>query len=167
MALSVSMLAVAQGYTRATIPSRFTVTVTNTDASSRTLLSLLVYESSGDAVVQQPQILTPNVPQGVGNPIIAASGSATYSFQAVFPAPYSPGPSPANPGGRAPSSLAVPADAIYRLVAVANTSDGSVFSSSLQVPVLSTAAPIPTSQGGTLRFRQGGNMMSLALMGAL
>lgn len=150
-------------------PVKFTVTVANSDAAAVTLSSLYISEQSDTgANVGQPQYLVSNVPLNLGNPIITAAGSVSYGFQVVFNSPNTPGQSPNNaPGGAVPSNNAYPANPYVTLQAIAQTSDGSVFSTTIMVPVLSAVAPFPIPEGGALQFRQGSNLMTLALMGAL
>lgn len=145
----------------------YVVTVSNTNAASVTLNSLAVYPMSGDARISQPLYLTPNVPVGVGNPTIASGASASYGFQVVFDSPAQAGPSPNNPGGAAPASVALTPDPFFVIQAQGQASDGSVFSSSFFVPVLSTIAPFPIPEGGALYLTQGSNLMTLTLLGAL
>lgn len=166
MALTVALAAVNQGSTVAGQAKAFTVTVTNTGAAAVTLTSLVIGGDIG-VIVGQPVYLQPNVPVGVGNPILAAAGSATYSFACVFPSPYSAGPSPQNPGGAAPISLAPMADPFFVLQAQAQSSDGSLASGTLFVPVLSTISPFPLAQGGALQFGQGFNFINFIMLGAI
>lgn len=148
-------------------PMNFVVTVANGNASAVTLLSLSINPASGDARIAQPLYLTPNVPVGVGNPVIAASSSASYGFQVVFDSPAAAGPSPNNPGGAAPSNTAETPDPFFVLQAIGNTSDGSVFSSTLLVPVLSAIPPFPIPEGGALYFTQGSNLLFPLTLGLI
>lgn len=148
---------------------KFTVTVANSDAAAVTLSSLYISEMTDTgANVGQPQYLVPNVPLNVGNPVINAAGSASYGFQVVFNSPNTPGQSPNNaPGGAVPSNNAYPANPYVILQAVGQTSDGSVFSASIMVPVLSAVAPFPVPEGGAFQFRQGANFINLIMLGAI
>ena len=149
-------------------PTVFTVTVDNTGSSSLTLSSLQVYGQNKSATVAQPQFLTPNVAVGAGNPTITAAGAVTYAFTVIFNAPSTPGPSPAAPtdpaGGSAGVFVAQPAHSNHTLQAQCQTSDGSVASTTLAVPVLSAVAPFPVPQGGAAQFGQGGNSNLIAVL---
>lgn len=137
----------------------YTVAITNTSSSSVTLQGLSVSEATeSDAVISQPVFLTPNVPVGVGNPTITASGTVTYGFQATFTNPVMPGSSPQAPGG-ASGNAAYYSDPSFILQAQAFASDGSVGSGTLVVPVLS--ATFPQSNGGALVLSQGFNVVNL------
>ncbi len=142
----------------------YTVSVQNTGASSLTLNSLVISEStSTGARVSQPRFMTPNVPVGVGNPTIAAGATVNYSFQVVSTAPVMPGPSPQNPGGAAPmNAAAYPLSSSCALLATSVTSDGSVSSGSFVAPVLS--ATFPQSNGGALVLSQGFNLINLVTL---
>jgi hypothetical protein len=146
-------------------PMQFTVTVTNTGAAAVSLTGLSIAESTeSDATIGQPTWQTPNVSPGVtGNPVIAAGASVTYSFPVVFTSPNMPGVSPNNPGGAAPGPRAMEADANFTLQAQAQSSDGSVASAYLTVPVLSAVAPFPVPQGGAAQFAQGANSNLIAV----
>lgn len=156
-------------------PINYVVSLTNTGSSAVTLLSLSVNAQStsgaGNAStavrISQPPYLTPNVPVGVGNPIINAAATVNYPLQVVFLTPYFPGPSPQNPGGASPFSAAMTPNDNFTLQVMGNTSDGSVFSYNFLVPVLSTIAPFPIPEGGALIFTQGSNIMNLIMLGAL
>lgn len=152
----------------------FLVTVSNAGATSLTLSTLQVacnaLNNPGPtaANVSQPRYLVPNVPVGVGNPIIAAGASATYTFGVVFFPPNAAGPSPQNqPGGASPSNSATEVDPFYTLTATGLDSSGAVFSTTFFVPVLSTIAPFPVAEGGAFQFTQGANLMNLTMLGAL
>jgi hypothetical protein len=158
-------LTMASASARANQPLQFQATVSNTDAASATLLSLYVYEqTTSGAQIVQPQYLTPNVPAGVGNPILLPAASASYGFGVVCPSPASPGPSPNNPGGAAPAEAAFPANPQLTLAAQAAFSDGSVVLGFLTVPVLSAVAPFPLPQGGAAQFAQGGDSNLIAVI---
>ncbi len=168
MALSVAIAVGAPGSSAvAERVGNYVATVTNTGASAVTLQSLSVNCNGGDARISQPQYLTPNVPVGVGNPVINGGSSLAVSFQAVFDSPYFAGPSPQNPGGASASNAAANPDALFVLQAIGNTSDGSVFSGTILVPVLSTIAPFPVPEGGSLIFTQGSNLITLIMLGAI
>ncbi len=152
---------------RASKTSNFTVAVTNTGSSAVTLNSLSINCGGGDARITQPNYLTPNVPVGVGNPILNAAAVAYYSFQAVFDSPYDPGPSPQNPGGASPYNQAGVPDPYFLLQAQAQSSDGSTAVGTLLVPVLSTIGRHPLPEGGALSFTQGSNLITLTMLGAL
>lgn len=168
MAKSLS-LALTSGIVVANQPINFTVTVTNGDAAAVTLQSLYVTEQTdAGAQVGQPQYLVPNMPVNLGNPVIPAASSATYGFQVVFPAPSTPGTSPNNqPGGASPGNNAYPANPFMTLQAIGQTSDGSVFSNTITVPVLSAISPFPVPEGGAFQFRQGSNFVNFMMLGAL
>lgn len=141
----------------------YTVSVQNTGASSLTLNSLVVAESTeSDAIIGQPTYLTPNVPVGVGNPIIAAGATSSWGFQCAFTNPVTPGPSPQAPGGAAPSNAAYFADATFVLQATVVMSDGSVSMSALPVPVVT--ATFPQSNGGALVASQGFNLINFVTL---
>ncbi len=140
----------------------FTVTVANSNAAAVTLMSLSVADSRKQSNLSQPVYLTPNVPVGVGNPIIAAGASATYGFQCVFTNPVMPGPSPQAPGGASPVNAAYYPDANFTLQATSFTSDGTVASGTIAVPVLS--ATIPQDNGGALVLSQGFNLINLVTL---
>lgn len=141
-------------------PMSFTVTVANNSASSVVLNALQVTESTeSDAIISQPNILTPNMPVGLGNPVIPGSSSVSYAFQVIFNSP-GVGPSPQSPGGAAPFSAAATPDANFTLTAMALVSDGSGGTFSLMVPVLSAIAPFPLAIGGALQLSQGFNLLN-------
>lgn len=166
MALTVT-LAAGAGSTSASAGRQlnFVATVTNPGAAALSLSALQILCKGGDARIGQPQYLTPNVPAGTGNPVIAAGASAAYAFQAVFDSPYGAGPSPNNAGGASPSSP-IP-DPFFCLQAQGQDSSGAVFSSTLFVPVLSTIAPFPLAQGGAFQFGQGFNFINGLVFGLL
>jgi hypothetical protein len=140
-------------------PTRFSVTVTNTNATAVTLISLNIAEATeSEAMIGQPNFLTPGMAIGLGNPAIPSGGSVTYVFQAVFNSPQPSGPSSSNPGGAAPS---VPGpDPLFVLQANGNTSDGTVFTTSLLVPVLTSVAYNPPSLVGAAQWQQGSNLIT-------
>lgn len=140
----------------------FLVTVSNPGAAALSLVSLSVYEtSSTGAHVAQPTYLRPNAPAGLGNPVIAPGGSASYAFGASFPVPAGAGPSPQTPGGASGHGNACPApNSTVILRAECQASDGSVTTSLLSVPVLSTIAPFPLAQGGGMQLQSGDNLIT-------
>lgn len=151
-------------------PAGAVATVSNTTAAAVTLESLTASSSSGAVSIRQPVIVTPNMAPGAGDPVIdATSGTLSVGFSFVVQAPNAAGPSPNNaPGGVAPSNPAAPvSNPNHVITVIGQTSDGSVFSSSLTVGVLSAVGPFPRAEGGALQFTQGANFMTLALMGAL
>ncbi len=160
MAILVSLSAVAPGSTVAAQSEPFLVTVSNTGTAAVTINSLAVSADVG-VVVDQPSYLTPNVAVGLGNPVLNGGASLSYVFNAIFFSPAAAGPSPQAPGGAAPSENAQTPDANFSLFAVVNTSDGSVVSGSLNVPVLSTIAPFQVPTGGALYLQQGFNLINL------
>lgn len=148
-------------------PINFVATVSNTGSSAITLTALQVTEQTDTGCqISQPNFQTPNVAPGTGNPSIAASSSASYSFQIIFTAPYGAGPSPQNaPGGAAPGPN--PANPNVTLLVVGQSSDGVFSSTPLMVPVLSAIAPFPRPEGGALQFSQGSNLINGIIMGVL
>lgn len=168
MALTLSIAKTSPGSIVAGQSMNFTVAVTNTGAAAVSLSSLAVNESTeSDAQIAQPNFMTPNVPVGVGNPVLNAGATSTFPFQVVFNSPYLAGPSPNNPGGAAPGPAAANPDAQFTLQAQAQASDGSIASTSLLVPVLSAIAPFPLAQGGAFQFGQGFNFINGLMLYAL
>lgn len=149
--------------------AHFVVTVTNTGASAVTLQSLAISETTeSDAQIAQPEYLIPNVPVGVGNPVLAAlTGTASYGFRVVFSSPYSVGPSPQNPGGAAPDARAQSPDAIFTLQAQSLSSDGTVAAASAQVTALATIGLTQSAIGGALQMSAGFNLINLRQLGIL
>jgi hypothetical protein len=138
----------------------FVASVTNSGATSVVLQSLQVAESTeSDAQMSQPQYLTPNTPVGVGNPILLPGVTYYYSFLGTFSNPL-PGPSPQAPGG-ASTNRAITADPFFTLQLTSQSSDGTVATASMLVPVLSSIAPFPLAQGGALQLSQGFNLVNL------
>lgn len=157
MATIVSIAAGSSAFAIGNQTTSYTVTVQNTGASSLTLSSLDVQESTKTgARVGQPAYLTPNVPVGVGNPTIAAGASVSYGFQVTPTGPVMPGASPQAPGG--PFNNGTAAANAFSLLATAVTSDGSVASGSLVAPVLTSE--IPQDSGGALVLSQGFNLIN-------
>jgi hypothetical protein len=162
MALTLSIIAGSPSTAIGNGTCNFVASVTNSGATAVTLQSLQVSETSGGAVVDQPVYLTPNTPVGVGNPILLPSTTYYYGFQVVFVSPAIAGPSPQNaPGGAAPSNNAVTPDASFTLQLQSLSSDATVASASLTVPVLSTIAPFPFATGGAMQLSQGFNLVNL------
>lgn len=137
----------------------YTVTVANTNAASVVLQALSIVPTSGDAIVSQPNYLTPNVPVGVGNPVIPSGASVSYGFQAVWPSPTMPGPSPQAPGGAAAVNAAAYPENVFQLIATSQTSDGTIASNVAFVPVITKE--FPQSSGGALVLSQGFNIVNL------
>lgn len=138
----------------------FVAAVTNVGGSPVTLQSLQAYElTESDAQLSQPVILTPNVAPNVGNPVLLAGVTYYFSFYAIFSNPL-PGPSPQAPGGAAPFTNASNADATFVLGLQSLSSDGTVASAQLLVPVLSSIQPFPLAQGGALQLSQGANAVN-------
>lgn len=163
-------LALSNSNVLANQPATIVATVSNTTAAAVTLNSLTASCPSGAVSIRQPLFATPNQAPGVGNPVIAATtGTASYAFDFVVMAPNTAGPNPTNaPGGVVPSNQAGPTqNPNHTITVIGQTSDGSVFSSSLTVGVLSAVGPFPRPEGGALQFTQGANLMTLALLGAL
>lgn len=168
MATLISLTQVTQAIANAR--TRFLVTITNTGSAALSLSSLQVSEQTeADATIEQPNYLTPNVALGTGNPTIAAGGSLSLVFGVQFQAPSLAGVSPNAPGPLGMAGMMVgqpPSDSVV-LQAQCQTSDGSVASTSLSVPVLSAAAPFPRPEGGALQFSQGSNLINGIIMGVL
>lgn len=141
----------------------YVASVTNSGSSNVTLQSLSTFaESSSGVTVGQPTYLTPNVPVGTGNPTLSAGSTYYYPFQVVFPSPNFAGPSPQMPGSPAGTSTAsVPTDSVFAINLQSLSSDSTVASASLLVPVLSSLAPFPVAQGGGLQFSSGFNLINL------
>lgn len=138
---------------------RFMATVTNSDAAAVTLKSLTISEESKlGAVIEQPNFLTAGQPWDTSQPVIGPAAAPAYPFSVMVPSPNTPGVSATNPGGANPGQPANPsANSQLILRATGQTSDGSVFSSTFTVPVLSAVSPFPVSDVGSAQFRQGGN----------
>jgi hypothetical protein len=165
MALLMTLTSVNPGSCVAGQTENFLLTVLNNGAQAVTLTNLVTF---GDTIstVAQPNYLTPNVPAGYGNPVINAGATSNYVFQVVFTSPNASGPSPQAPGGAAPYPLATP-EGLSVVSAQAQSSDGSLASISLMVPVLSAIQNAPPPQGGAFQFGQGANLMNLTMLGAL
>lgn len=148
----------------------FMVTVSNTGSSALTLSSLSIGESSeSDVIISQPLFMTPQMPVGLGNPVISAGGSVSYVFGVVFSSPNTAGASPNAPGplGSAGMTTGQPADNSFSLLATAQTSDGVVGTGSLVVSALSATAPFPRPEGGAFIFTQGSNLVNGIILGVL
>lgn len=142
-------------------PNNYIASVSNTGSSSVTLQSLSAYADAGSCInVGQPQYLTPNVPPGVGNPTIAAGATASYPFEVTFMTPNYAGPSPQSPGGTAGSTAGLPSDSVFGVYLQSLSSDSTVASATLLVPVLSAVAPFPIAQGGGLQLSSGFNLVN-------
>jgi len=167
MALSVVLSRPSSGSVIVNQNTQFTAAVTNTNASAVSLLSLSISESTeSDAQISQPVIFAPNTPVGTSNTVIPSGATAYFNFSVIFNSP-GVGPSVSNPGGAAPFNSAITADPFFILQAIGQTSDGSVFSSTLLVPVLSSIAPYQVSQGGAFQFSSGFNLINGLTMGVL
>lgn len=140
----------------------YVASVTNTGSTSVTLQSLATYTDMATCInVGQPQYLTPNVPVGVGNPTIAAGATASYPFEVAFMSPSFAGPSPQAPGGTLGSSNAsVPGDSVFGIYLQSLSSDSTVASAALLVPILSAVPPFPIAQGGGLQLSSGFNLVN-------
>lgn len=146
----------------------FQVTVNNTGSSSVSLTSLQIGESTeSDCIISQPNFQLTNMPLGLGNPTITASGSVSYTFKVVFPSPNGAGPSPNAPGALGVTGMmnGQPADNNFTLLAQCQTSDGAVAASSLMVSVLSAISPFPRPEGGALLFTQASNTINGIITG--
>ena len=154
-------VAISQGFGAATArgnkPMNYVATVTNTGSSPLSLSSLSVIETSPASSVQitQPVFLTPNVPVGVGNPVIPAGEARSYPFQVIFNAPNTAGEAAQAPGGGMNAGSAMPADPFYVLQANCQDSNGAITVGSIFVPVLSAVNGFPIPQGGAMDFRFG------------
>lgn len=159
-------LSIVPGYGATSVVAGRTVNyvaaVTNAGSTSVTLSSLQTYcESSSGISVGQPAYLTPNVPVGVGNPTLTAGTTYYYPFSVSYETPYSPGPSPQMPGGTQGVAVAsVPSDSVFAISLQSLSSDSTVASTTLLVPVLSTIAPFPVAQGGALQLSSGFNLVN-------
>lgn len=164
MALTLSITAPVQTIV-ANQTMNFIVTVTNAGAAAVTLQSLGINEiTESDAQLSQPLFMTPNVPVGVGNPVLSPATSYNYPFQCVFNSPVAAGPSPQNPGGAAPASVAQTPDPYFTLQAQSQSSDGTIASTSLMVSVQSLIAPFPPALGGALQLAAGANLLNFLTM---
>lgn len=168
MPLTVSISASGPGSVIGNRTNYFVATVSNPGAVALSLNSLQIFESTeSDAQISQPVIFAPNTPVGTSNPVIPAGSSSSYMFSVIFTNPTMSGPSPQNaPGGAAPANAAYYADAFFTLAAVATASDGTVGTASQLVGVITAGSP-PPSQGGTLQFSSGFNLINGLITGAL
>lgn len=154
------------GPIKADQPIDLVVTVANSGASSLTLTALspsvanIGTPGPAAATLDGPFWLSPNQPIGYGNPVIGAGLSQSFAMTAAFHSPYFPGPSPQNPGGAGGTGGAFPANPIYNVTVMGQTSDGSVFTGSIQIDVLTIIGPFPPSLGGDFRFGSGFNFMN-------
>ena len=140
-------------------PNTVLVTATNPGATALVLSSLQVTEvSKTGANVTQPLYLVPNMPIGLGNPIILPGASASYSFEVSFTCPAYSGPAPQTPGG-AGGVQGPPTNTGVTLMAQCLSSDGVVTSVTQPFPVLSTVAPFPVAQGGAMQLGSGFNII--------
>lgn len=166
MALSLVLSYVSPGGAVVGQAENFLIAITNTGGSAVTLTALASSADIG-VTVGQPSYLAPNMPIGLGNPVINAGATSNYVFQCVFNSPAGSGPSPTNPGGADPFPKAQTPDPFFKVFVQAQSSDGSTSSACLLVPVLSAMAPFPVPQGGAFQFYQGGNFVNLTMLGAL
>lgn len=142
------------------VPNTIILTATNTGTTALTVQSLAVSEvSSTGARLDQPSYLRPNMPIGLGNPVIGPGASGTYPFQAAFHVPSYSGPSPQAPGG-AQGVFGPPRNPIVTIRAQCLSSDGVVSEVAMPFPVLSTVAPFPVAQGGALQLNSGFNLVN-------
>ncbi len=164
MAVSVSIArgAPTSGFAVGRAVQNFTVTVTNGNASAVTLNSLAIANYSGDACLSQPVFQAPGA-YGTGLPSIAAGASASYSFQATFSGPVTPGPSVQAPGGTVPSGDRAIENSVWGLIATCATSDGAVAEFRQEVPTLT--ATFPQSNGGAMVLSQGFNLVNALVLG--
>jgi hypothetical protein len=145
-------------------PNTVLVTVTNPGVAALVVSSLQVTEASKTgANITQPLYLIPNMPIGLGNPIILPGASASYSFEVSFTCPAYSGPSPQAPGG-AGGVQGPPINTGVTLMAQCLSSDGVVTSVTQPFPVLSTVAPFPIAQGGALQLSSGFNLINLVTL---
>lgn len=110
---------------------------------------------------RQPDFLTPNVAPGVGNPTIAAAGTANYPFAFVCAPVNTPGDSPQAPGGPAPTpTIPTNSSPIISCVVVSYDSVAGVnvvgSTQLAPVPLAASVAPSPPPLGGALQFNVGG-----------
>lgn len=167
MALTVSLSQASPGNWVSNRSMMVAMTVTNTGASAVTVSTISLLEATeSDAQIGFPQgFLTPNVPAGLGNPVLAAGASGTYMWPVVINSPSAAGPSPQHqPGSASPSPLAPAADAVFTLQGQAASSDGSIATTNMQVSVLATIVYDPPPQGGGTWFSQGANSNLLAVL---
>lgn len=165
MAKTITITGPTPGSVIANQAAYFTVTISSTDTTAVSLTSLVINERRNrGAQIGQPTFLAPGQPAGIA-PTLSASSSLSYQFSVVANSPNTPGVSPSNPGGAAPGQAAYPPpSASLVLEAQAQTSDGSVTTSTLTVPVLSAVFPFPVPQGGAAQFGQGGDSNLIAVI---
>ena len=183
MALTVTLALGAPSSTNviAGQPATFIASVVNNGTANVTLNSLSAFVTGAGGptptgpqapgcTIAQPNIVTPNVAPGVGNPTITTTATSYFPFSVVFNTPAFPGPTPQNApniaGAVVISQPAFPAGSGYIVQVTGNTSDGSVFSGSMFVNPISELKAIP-AEGGAFQFTQGGNIASLLFLGAL
>ena len=134
--------------------------VTNSGATAVTLSSLQAY-AQGGAFVGAMQYLQPNVPVGVGNPVLLPGTTYSYPFLVEFISPSFAGPSPQAPGGASGVGIAANPSNQYVILTINSlSSDSTVATASLTVPVLSAIAPFPIAQGGGMQFSSGFNAVN-------
>ena len=140
----------------------FVAAVTNSGSTSVTLQSLNAAPERNSAItLSQPEILTPNLPVGVGNPVLLASTTYYYPFKVVFHGPTTSGPSPQAPGGGTiPNTAAYPTDNSFGISLTSLSSDGTVAYVATTSPALSTTPPFPVAQGGGLQLSSGFNLVN-------
>ena len=166
MATTITMAQATTGAV-ANAPTRFTVTVGNTGATSLTLTDLSVGPvlASQVASIAQPQFLTAMAAAGTGYPTINAAGDVSYGFTVVFHTPNTPGPSPNAPGlGPAGMVTRQPGYSNVYLEGRCLTSDGAAAFFILSVPVLSAVEMFPVPEGGATVHSQGANANLIAAL---
>ncbi len=142
-------------------PLTYVASVTNSGATSVTLQSLSVSGPPGMcSSIGQPQYLTPNVPVSVGNPVLVAGSTYNYTFEVVFQAPSTAGPSPQAAGGTAGVGNAMTNNTSGTLLLQSLSSDSTVASASLKIPILSSTSPFPVAQGGALQLASGFDLIN-------
>lgn len=163
MALTLSIVQGAFNNYVAGQPVSLVASVTNSGSTSVTLSSLAIYADPGScSFLGQPVYLTPNMPVGLGNPVLTAGSTYSYPFEVIFQAPNLAGPSPQAPGLAAGSGVAAnPSASVARLTLQSLSSDSTTASVSLSVPVLSTLYPFPVAQGGAMQLSSGFNLVNL------
>ena len=143
------------------------VTITNTGANPLTLNAMSVSSPTPGVIIAQPDFLTPNVPYGVGNPVIAAGASLAVRFSAVFPMPNASGPSPQGPTGatNAVNQPAFPVNGYFNLQVTCQLTDSAGViveqTGNFGQGVLSEMQNVPRAEGGALDFRQGSNILGM------
>ena len=136
--------------------------VTNSGAASVTLQSLVASDDYGPSTMGQPDFLTPGNPVGLGAPTILPGATSYFPFRIAWNMPSVYGPSPQSPGNAgAAAAAAVPSRSISNILLTSLSSDGSVATATLAVPVLSTLYPFPLAQGGAMQLSSGFNLINL------